>query len=665
MATKTKAAPADLSQEFASTADGRDITRPWVTDLQQAKDPRLNTSVDWGTYDRIRKDDQVKSCLEQRIAAVVSAEWDVLPGDDTDPRSVKAAEAFKANLERVGWDQVTKKMLYAPFHGIAIAELLWEARDGLIQLGRIKVRHARRFRFDKDDALRLITSTAPRGEIVPDKKFWVVKSGGTDDDEPYGEGLADWLYWPTLFKRNGVRFWNIFLDKFGSPTKVATYRRGATRDEINKVTALLRSAANDSGIAVPEGFVISLLEAARSGSASYKDMCTYMDEAIAKIILSQTMTTQDGASLSQAQVHAGVKLEVVKADADLLSDSFNEGPARWWCELNFGPDVAPPQLVRLVEEEADLKMLAETDKILAETGWVRSDESFKDTYGDGYERKQPAEAPKDSGKAVLETPVNDNGRVEPVSTANKDKAAVSFAAPTPRPLYVYRSLKNTKEVLAWAKGQGFTSTLPAADLHVTICYSKRPVDWFKMGSAWGTENGGLIIAPGGARVVATLGENATVLMFSSADLEWRHENMVDAGASWDFPSYHPHVTISYDGAPADLAAVEPYTGKLVFGHEIFEPLDEDWKAGLSEASFAEMATGDVVDQIAADLLAEHGWKPLSAQMSKILRAIEASETPEQLDEELLKTLDPDEREAFTQIIARSTFATRIGEESGA
>jgi Protein of unknown function (DUF935) len=662
MAIKSKSVPDDLSQQFASTGDGRDITRPWVTDLQQAKDPRLNQSVDWGIYDRIRKDDQVKSCLEQRIAAVVSAEWDVLPGDEQDPRSVKAAKDFKANLTRIGWDQITKKMLYAPFHGIAVGELIWESRDGLIQFAKIRVRHARRFRFDKDDQLRLITTALPRGELVPDKKFWVVKSGGTNDDEPYGEGLADWLYWPTLFKRNGVRFWNIFLDKFGSPTKVATYRRGATPTEIVKVTNLLQAAANDSGIAVPEGFVISLLEAARSGSASYKDMCTYMDEAIAKIILSQTMTTQNGSSLSQAQVHAGVKLEVVKADADLLSDYFNEGPAQWWSEFNYGSDVAPPQLVRLVEEEADLKLLAETDKILSETGWERDDESFKDTYGDGYQRKAAPEPVAAATAKPDNLALNDNAPVEPAK--GKNKAVVSFAAPGPRPLYVYRSLKNTKEVLAWAKEQGFTSTLPATDLHVTICFSKHPVDWFKMGSAWGTEGGGLIIAPGGARVVATLGENATVLMFSSADLEWRHENMVDAGASWDFPSYHPHVTISYDGAPADLSAVEPYTGKLVFGPEIFEPLGDDWQAGLSEVSFAEMVAGDVVDQIAADLLAEHGWKPLSAQMSAVLRAIEASDTPEQLDEELLKTLDPAERETLTQILARATFAARIGAEAG-
>jgi phage gp29-like protein len=508
MATK-KTIPAELAAEFASTGDGRDITRPWVTELQQAKDPRLSGSVDWGAYDRIRKDDQVKSCLEQRIAAVVSADWDVLPGDDTDPRSIAAADAFKAMLARLAWDRVTKKMLWAPFHGYAVAEIIWdtELRDGLVQFKRIHVRHARRFRFDKNGQLRLLTAKTPRGEVVPEYKFWLVTSGGTDDDEPYGEGLADWLYWPTVFKRNGVRFWNVFLDKFGSPTKVATYRRSATPTEVSKVTELLRAASNDSGIAVPEGFVISLLEAARSGSASYKDMCTYMDEAIAKIILSQTMTTQDGSSFSQAQVHAGVKLEIVKADADLLSDSFNEGPARWWSELNFGADVAPPQLVRLVEEEADLKLLAETDEILSRTGWERSDESFTDTYGDGYQRKV---AP------------------EPVASPS-----ASLAAPPDAPA--------------------------------------------------------------------------------------QNDNL---------------------------------------------PVEAPKNADKSAVSFSELVSGDVVDQIAADLLAEHGWKPLSAQLSAVLRAIRESDTPEQLDEALLNTLQPSERETLTQILARATFAARIGAEAG-
>lgn len=381
--------PPDLAGEIATIGNGQDITRPWVEELRLPDDKRLWGGNDWGVYDKVRKDDQVKSVMEQRIRALVSRDWDVRAGDDADPRSVEAADKLKANLQRVGWDRVTEKMAWAVFYGYGAAELLWEPRDGLLQWSAIKVRHARRFRIDKDGAWRLLTTRTPTGVVMPDRKFWFVAAGGTNDDVPYGEGLADWLYWPTVFKRNGIRFWNIFLDKFGQPTAIGKYRPGTPQADINKLLQALNAIATETGIAIPEGMAIELLEAARSGTGSFPELCRYMDGAIAKIVLSQTMTTDSGSSRSQAEVHADVKLEVVKADADLLSDSFNAGPARWWTDLNFGPDVAAPIVVRIVEEETDRKAEADTDAVLAGIGWRRTEESFKDTFGDGYERAPP------------------------------------------------------------------------------------------------------------------------------------------------------------------------------------------------------------------------------------------------------------------------------------
>ena len=40
--------PADLAASIATTGDGRDITRPYIQDLQQARDPKLGASPDWG-----------------------------------------------------------------------------------------------------------------------------------------------------------------------------------------------------------------------------------------------------------------------------------------------------------------------------------------------------------------------------------------------------------------------------------------------------------------------------------------------------------------------------------------------------------------------------------------------------------------------------------------
>lgn len=154
----------------------------------------------------------------------------------------------------------------------------------------------------------------------------------------------------------------------------------------------------------------------------------------------------------------------------------------------------------------------------------------------------------------------------------------------PRTLYVSRKLLNADEFIAWAKGQGFETTLDAGDLHVTVAFSREAVDWMKVGENWTSgPDGKLTVVPGGARLVDPLGDKgAIVLLFNSSELAWRHMAIREAGASWDWPEYQPHVTITYDGAGVDLSKVEPYRGKLVFGPEIFAEID-DWTSKVRES----------------------------------------------------------------------------------
>jgi hypothetical protein len=167
-----------------------------------------------------------------------------------------------------------------------------------------------------------------------------------------------------------------------------------------------------------------------------------------------------------------------------------------------------------------------------------------------------------------------------------DQAQALLTDARPRTLYVSRKLLNGDEFTRWAKAQGFDTTTPADELHVTIAFSRQPVDWMKIGSAWdGDSDGKLTVKPGGARLVERLGDKgAVVLMFAASELSWRHEDMKRNGASFDFDEYQPHVTITYQ-APADLdlAKVEPYRGKLVFGPEVFAEVVEDWEKTVQEA----------------------------------------------------------------------------------
>lgn len=148
---------------------------------------------------------------------------------------------------------------------------------------------------------------------------------------------------------------------------------------------------------------------------------------------------------------------------------------------------------------------------------------------------------------------------------------------TPRTLYVHRKVLNAGAIKAWAKEQGFTSMLMDDDLHVTIVYSKTPVDWVKIGRAYSEDDkGNMRVTPGGPRCMEQFGK-AQVLVFASSDLAWRHESAKRDGASSDYEDYNPHITISYNSklTPDQLAAVKPYQGEIILGPEVFQEIKAD------------------------------------------------------------------------------------------
>ncbi|WP_022697913.1 anti-CBASS protein Acb1 family protein [Euryhalocaulis caribicus] len=153
----------------------------------------------------------------------------------------------------------------------------------------------------------------------------------------------------------------------------------------------------------------------------------------------------------------------------------------------------------------------------------------------------------------------------------------------PRTLYVSRRVLNAEEIAAHFRGQGFASLVEPEDMHVTLIFSRLPVDWFKIGESWAGsgEDGSLTVSPGGPRALEELDGGAAVLEFASNELRWRHERMVELGAHTDREEYRPHITLTYGDAP-DLQGVEPWTGKIVLGPEIFEEIIEDWKAKVRE-----------------------------------------------------------------------------------
>lgn len=403
----------ETGREIATTGDGRDTTKPFIGALQVPADRVLQRrgAGDLLVYEQVLSDPQVKACFEQRRNAVTSCEWTVEAASD---RRVdkKAAEWIERQIKAVGFDNLTDKMLYSVFYGYAVAEVIYEVKDGLLGWKAVKVRNRRRFRFKADGELRMLTPDDwQEGEPCLAPYFWHIATGADHDDEPYGTGLGHWCYWPALFKRNGIAFWLTFLEKFAAPTAVGTHPANATSGEVNKLLQALAAIRTDSAIAIPDGMTADLLEAARSGTADYKVLHDTMDEAIAKAILGQTMTTDNGSSKSQAEVHMDVRQDIVKADADLVCESLNLGPIRWLTMFNF-PGAEPPRVFRLVEEPEDANQLAERDTKVMGMGYKPGLEYVRETYGDHWE-----ENPVDNSL------VNALGRLQPAIDGSNPQAA--------------------------------------------------------------------------------------------------------------------------------------------------------------------------------------------------------------------------------------------------
>lgn len=338
-------------------------------------------------YRELLRDDQVASTWMQRRLALTACDLVVEAGAE-DAASQQAATELEAELKAIAWDDVTDKMLFSVFYGWGVAEVLWRRNGNRVSFGAIKVRDRARFRFDIDRNLYLWTNGGG-WQLMPDRKFWTISTGADNHDEPYGLGLAHALYWPVFFKRNDVKFWLMFLEKFGMPTAMAKVPAGQIDDPqtVQKATEMLRQIATDAGVVVPDSVTVELLEAARTGSADYGGMHDAMNAAISKIVVGQTMTTDNGSSRAQGEVHERVAQKIVEADSDLLSESFNGGPVQWWTEWNF-PGATPPRVFRLTEPPEDLNARAERDGKIHALGFDPTADYITETYGEGWEKRE-------------------------------------------------------------------------------------------------------------------------------------------------------------------------------------------------------------------------------------------------------------------------------------
>ncbi len=148
---------------------------------------------------------------------------------------------------------------------------------------------------------------------------WLVEVG-----QPDSLGLFLKAATQTIPKKNALAFWDTFAEIFGMPMRIA---HTTTRDE--KELAKMEKMLDEMGAAMwgmfQEGTDIEVVESTKGDAFNvYDKRVDRANSELSKLVIGQTMTIEDGSSLSQSETHLEVFQNLVDADRDMLCDIINE-----------------------------------------------------------------------------------------------------------------------------------------------------------------------------------------------------------------------------------------------------------------------------------------------------------------------------------------------------
>ena len=259
---------------------------------------------------------------------------------DESPEADRDAEPLRAWLRREELSDEIYDLLDAVGKGFAVCEILWEMSENQWMPARLVYRLPTWFRYDYETGTRLQRrdDTYQWVDLEPGK--FVVHEHKAKSGIAMRGGLARCVAWAWAFKNFGIRDWLRFIEAYGHPLRVGKYHAGASNPERDTLLRAVANIASDFSAIVPEGMAIEFIESQGTGVRAdlYKDLLGYMDAAISKAVLGQTLTTQEGdsGSYSLGQVHDEVRQDIERSDARQLATTLTKSVGRPLVLLNRG-----------------------------------------------------------------------------------------------------------------------------------------------------------------------------------------------------------------------------------------------------------------------------------------------------------------------------------------
>lgn len=362
-----------------------------------------------------------------------------------DEHDLLLADAVRNLMEQPQIPELLFDLLDGLGKGVGVCEILWSTRDGWIPRDYEWVDP----RFLKPDSdtlreFRLLTDEQPVDGIPLTPGKYVMHYPRLKSGLPLRNGLARLVAVMYMLKSFTVRDWWAFAEKFGIPIVVGKYGNNATPEQIQTLISAIASIASDAGCAIPQSMQLEMQETAsrNGGGALFKEMAEWCDAQTSKAVLGQTMTTDDGSSRAQADVHDRVRMDIVKWDARQLENTLNEFLVRPYIQFNYGPQERYPLVKLPISEPEDLKAFVDALIPLIDRGLRVQESEIRDKFG-------LAEPEKD---ASILAPSNSFSAYSMAPALNREQLALNRSQDDEIDLMVSEALKDWEQT-----GDAFTS----------------------------------------------------------------------------------------------------------------------------------------------------------------------------------------------------------------
>ncbi|MFB1078149.1 DUF935 domain-containing protein [Photobacterium damselae] len=329
------------------------------------------------------RDLHYSSVLRTRKLAVAAIQPTVEAASD-DVADIDMAERVREILDEDQIPELLFDLLDGLGKGVSVVQILWDTSKTPWKPRDYKWVDPRFLRPDQEtlEEILLISNDAPTGAQLEPYKFMIhkprAKSGSV-----WRNGIARLVAVMYMLKSFTVRDWWAFAEVFGIPVRVGKYGPNASEDDIATLINAINKIASDAGAVMPESMKVELIETAKGkgGETLFENMARWCDEQTSKAVLGQTMTSDNGSSRSQAEVHNEVRLDIAKWDARQLEACVNEFLVKPYIILNWGVQTRYPRVRIIVPEPEDLKMLVDSIVPLVDRGLKIGASEIRDKFG--------------------------------------------------------------------------------------------------------------------------------------------------------------------------------------------------------------------------------------------------------------------------------------------